>query len=192
MRAVLLMLVLSFCASPALAGEWEKYRKHKRYDPLFSKYSKRYFGVLFDWRYFKAQAVAESNLNADAKSWVGARGIMQIMPATYEEIRRKDKLIQGSVTDPRWNIAAGISYNRSLYDFWYEDRTLSEKLRFTFGSYNAGKGNVLKAQRRARDQGLNPRIWHSISATLPDVTGKHSQETLNYVRRIEQIKEEID
>ena len=31
-----------------------------RYDPTFRKYSRRYFGPAFDWRYFKAQGFAES------------------------------------------------------------------------------------------------------------------------------------
>src|SRR5919201_1404990 len=52
-----------------------------RYDGVFRKYTKRYFGAGFDWRYFKAQGMAESQLNPTARSWVGARGIMQLMPS---------------------------------------------------------------------------------------------------------------
>ncbi len=54
-----------------------------RYDPTFRKYSKRFFGVGFDWRLFKAQGMTESNLNPAATSWVGARGVMQLMPTTF-------------------------------------------------------------------------------------------------------------
>ncbi|BBO84110.1 hypothetical protein DSCO28_46760 [Desulfosarcina ovata subsp. sediminis] len=50
-------------------------------------------GPAFDWRHFKAQAVAESRLQAAAKSRVGAVGLMQIMPRTFAEIRRKQPAI---------------------------------------------------------------------------------------------------
>ena len=39
-----------------------------RYDPTFRKYSKRFFGVGFDWRIFKAQGMTESRLDPDAKA----------------------------------------------------------------------------------------------------------------------------
>src|SRR6185369_9269115 len=54
-----------------------KQKQRQRYDPYFKKYSKRFFGVGFDWRLFKAQGMAESELNPNARSFVGARGIMQ-------------------------------------------------------------------------------------------------------------------
>ena len=62
-------------------------RRAARYDPIFKKYAKRYFGIGFDWRRFKAQAMAESNLDSTATSWVGARGLMQLMPSTFAAIQ---------------------------------------------------------------------------------------------------------
>ena len=186
--ALLLSLVLMFDAT---AESFRKYKQHTRFDSHFRKYSKRYFGVAFNWHYFKAQAVAESNLNPDAQSRVGAQGIMQIMPSTYAEIQRKHRVIDGGVMEPRWNIAAAIWYNKTLFDFWRKDRTLIERLRFMFASYNAGKGNLLKAQRQAINVGLNPRQWHSVRQVLNKVTGKHSRETIGYVDRIEQVVKEI-
>src|SRR5687767_16022184 len=41
-----------------------------QYDDTFRKYSKRYFGPAFDWTHFKAQAMAESNLDPNATSYV--------------------------------------------------------------------------------------------------------------------------
>lgn len=185
-----LILVAGFQADAAARG-FEKYRDHTQYDPYFRKYSKRFFGVGFDWHYFKAQAIAESNLNPDAKSYVGAVGIMQIMPRTFEEIGRKSKVIQVLPQEPRWNIAAGIWYNKQQFDYWQKGRALDERLRFMYGSYNTGRSNILKAQRQAINRGLNPRVWESMHVALPLVTGKHSKETLTYVDRIFHIKEAI-
>ena len=173
------------------AEDFSKYRQHRDFDQYFSKYTKRYFGPAFDWKFFKAQAIAESNLIKDARSRVGAQGIMQIMPRTYAEIQRKHKYIEGQISEPRWNIAAALWYDRQLFEFWEKDRSLIERLRVTFASYNAGKVNLLRAQRKAIDRGLNPHLWQSLEETLPEVTGKRSHETIRYVERIEIIKEDI-
>ncbi len=173
------------------ADDFSRYKNHDDYDDYFRKYSKRFFGAGFDWHYFKAQAVAESHLNPAAVSYVGAQGIMQIMPRTFDEIKVKSKFIEGAATEPKWNIAAGIWYNKQQFDFWAKDRTLEERLRFMYGSYNAGRGNLLKAQRAALADGLNPRVWDSMYEALPKVTGDHSKETLGYVEKIFTIKEDI-
>ena len=75
-----------------------------RYDDTFRKYTQRFFGPGFDWRIFKAQAMAESNISMTAKSWVGARGIMQLMPGTFREIQSKNPEMV-SIGKPEWNIA---------------------------------------------------------------------------------------
>lgn len=190
-RRIIGLSLMVMITSLATAGEYSKYKHHDDYDNYFRKYSKRFFGPAFDWHFFKAQAVAESNLNPDAKSWVGAQGIMQIMPRTFEEIRNKNSYVQGAATEPRWNIAAGIWYNKQQFDFWQKGRALDQRLKFMYGSYNAGRGNLLKAQREAIDFGLNPRVWESMYQALPRVTGDHSKETLNYVEKIFTIKEDI-
>ena len=101
------------------AGEdFRHYNNVTRYDNYFSKYTKRNFGPAFNWHHFKAQAIAESGLKKNAKSYVGAIGLMQIMPATYEEIIKRHRYIKGSSNSPKWNIAAGISYNRSIWNLF--------------------------------------------------------------------------
>ena len=174
--------------TPITAHAFERYNRVVKYDKYFSKYSKRYFGPGFDWHYFKAQAVAESRLQADARSRVGAEGVMQIMPRTFEEITRKNPGIKGTREQPRWNIAAGIYYNRMIWNLWKAKRPYMDRINFMFGSYNAGKGNIIKAQKIAKNKGLNPNMWKSIQSTLPDVTGKNSKETIGYVNKIGEIK----
>ncbi len=170
------------------AEDFEPYNKVTQYDHYFSKYSKRNFGPNFDWRYFKAQAIAESRLKKDAQSQVGAVGIMQIMPRTYAEIVKRSRYIKGSDNNPHWNIAAGIYYNRSIWKIFKAKRPFQDRLDFMFGAYNAGKGNILKAQRHTMTTELNPNLWASIEKTLPRVTGKHSKETLDYVNKIKEVK----
>ncbi|MEL7046228.1 MAG: transglycosylase SLT domain-containing protein [Pseudomonadota bacterium] len=188
-----LLVVLFGCAVAGGAGAqgFEKYRDVTDYDSHFRKYSKRFFGIGFDWHYFKAQAIAESNLNPEAKSPVGAIGIMQLMPATFEEVSDKSEFVSGTLEDPRWNIAAGIWYNKYQFDYWQKGRALDERLKFMYGSYNAGRVTLRKAQRHAINRGLNPRVWDSMHEALPLVTGRRSEETLNYVERIFEIKEAI-
>jgi len=184
MKILIFILVLI----PVNAQAFERYNRVTKYDKYFTKYTKRYFGPNFDWFYFKAQAIAESRLKAEAKSKVGARGIMQIMPKTFKEIAKKNPNIKGTREQPRWNIAAGIYYNRMLWRSWKANRPLQDHINFMFASYNAGRGNILKAQRIAKRKGLNLKRWHSIEQTLPKVTGKRSRETIAYVRKINEIK----
>ena len=145
-----------------------------RYDPLFRKYSKRFFGPGFDWRWFKAQGIAESGLRADAESWVGAKGIMQIMPATLREIAEKSDLPVLDSNDPGANIAAGIFYDRSLYERWDDIPKPHERLAFTFASYNGGRSRILRAQEACR---ADCALW-------AHVTGHAPEETRGYVARI--------
>lgn len=174
-------------ASPALA--YERYNAVVKFDSYFKKYSKRFFGPGFAWQHFKAQAVAESRLKARVRSRVGAVGVMQIMPRTFKEITRKNPAIKGSRAQPRWNIAAGIYYDRLIWKVWKADRSFQDRLNFTFGAYNAGKANIFKAQRLAKFRGMDPNRWISIERVLPDITGRHSRETIGYVRKINTIKE---
>ena len=92
---MLALLLIQPGSEPEPGAGYAHYNRITKFDQYFSKYSKRHFGVGFDWRYFKAQAVAESNLRPDATSRAGAVGVMQIMPRTYEEIRNKNPGITG-------------------------------------------------------------------------------------------------
>jgi membrane-bound lytic murein transglycosylase MltF len=156
----------------------------RRYDPTFRKYSKRFFGAGFDWRLFKAQGMTESNLNPEAKSRVGARGIMQLMPSTFLDIQSRNPAF-ATIDNTEWNIAAGIYYDRRLWLQWREDSVASEDHHhFMFASYNAGRIPILKAQAIARQQTLDPRLWSSIELVAREVPGWRHRETLDYLRRI--------
>ena len=127
--------------------------------------------------------MTESNLNHNAKSWVGARGIMQLMPSTFTEIQTKNSGFQ-SIDDLEWNIAAGIYYDRTLWRLWRDSVDQADQERFMFGSYNAGRVPLLRAQGLARLRALDPRLWGSVAAVAPEVPRWRHAETLTYVQRI--------
>lgn len=154
-----------------------------RYDAHFQKYAKRYFGPGFDWRLFKAQSMAESNLNPNARSWVGARGLMQLMPRTMQEVRGKNPELR-LIKHDELNIAAGIAYDRQMWELWDGNLDADHMREFMLGSYNAGRSTLLRAQDVAASAELDGRQWPNIKIVAPKVPRWRSDETLNYVDRI--------
>lgn len=165
------------------AEERQAKRATERYDPIFRKYTKRYFGVGTDWRWFKAQGMAESDLTPTARSRVGARGIMQLMPSTYGLIRTALPQF-GAIDNPEWNIAAGILHDRDHWTMLKKDVTEQERWSFMFAGYNAGEGTILRARRVATAAKLNNGNWPSIEKVAPQVERWRYNETLDYVRKI--------
>ena len=177
-----LIAVAPAILAPEAASAQTK-RDADRYDDTFRKYSKRYFGIGYDWRIFKAQALAESEMNPNARSWVGARGLMQLMPSTYKGIQSRAPSL-GSIDDPEWNIAAGIMHDRSLWRRWERDSIHTDRREFMFASYNAGEGTILNAQRACVARSLDRRSWTSVETVAPNVPRWRYRETLGYVRKI--------
>jgi membrane-bound lytic murein transglycosylase F len=186
MKFGLAFMLLVVCATTAQAQRGVP----DTYDDIFRKYSKQYFGVAFDWKVFKAQSMAESNLNPEAQSWVGAKGLMQLMPATYKEIQSKNPDI-GEINDPRWNIAAGIYYDRQLWKSWTNPASIADRISFVLSSYNAGRRTILNAQDTAAEAGLDERTWPNVETVAPQVPRWRHEETLDYVRRIESFYQSI-
>jgi membrane-bound lytic murein transglycosylase MltF len=155
----------------------------ERYDPTFRKYTKRFFGPAFDWKYFKAQGFAESGLNANAQSWVGARGVMQLMPSTYHDIASHRPEF-GAIDQPEWNIAAGIMHDHYLWQLWGKGVPETERHHFMFASYNAGEGTITRALAAAKAKNGDP-VWANVEQIAPTVQRWRYSETLGYVRRID-------
>jgi membrane-bound lytic murein transglycosylase MltF len=166
-------------------------QKHlNKYDDTFKKYSKRFFGPVYDWKKFKAQGIAESGLSIEAMSQVGARGIMQLMPSTFAEVQSLNSDFE-NIDDPEWNIAAGIFYDYKLFKSWKEIEEDEQKFNFTLGSYNAGKGTILKAQDKAKNSNLNHNVWESIETIAPEVPKWRHTETIEYVKKINNFITEL-
>ena len=176
-------LLLAFLLFPALAlatprSEAKIDEYPDRYDEEFRKWSKRYFGPGFDWRWFKAQAVVESKLKPRAVGG-GARGIMQILPSTYAKLRRENPGF-GQIDDPRWNIAAGIYYNRQNYELWDDRVAEPETLNFALASYNAGPGRIEQAFNKTQKGGKDASRWTIVEHHAP-------RRTRRYVRQVHDL-----
>ena len=174
-----LLLVPALVAAGQVIERVDDKRWTDAYDYHFRKYAKHYFGPGVDWRWFKAQAIAESTLNPKAKSKTGAIGLMQILPSTFAEIKEANPHFH-SIKEPKWNIAAGIYYDRTLYRRWAGHISGGERLNFALASYNAGFGNVRKAYRKARDQHGSVGRWKQVASFAPS-------QTRHYVRRIQRL-----
>ncbi len=187
------LLLTCACALALAAGSAraQKAASRTRYDPIFRKYTKRFFGPAFDWQYFKAQGMAESGLDPRARSRVGARGVMQLMPGTYDLIRKARRERMGAIEDPESNIAAAILHDRDLWLSMQENPTFEERVRFMFGSYNAGEGPIGRARQAARAARLDEHRWQSIQQVAPRVPNWRYRETLPYVDRIESTYQQL-
>ncbi len=172
---------------PGIHARREAAKSQDRYDDIFKHYSKRYFGAGYDWRWFKAQGMAESGLDSAARSPVGARGVMQLMPSTFAFIQSRRPEFK-SIDDPESNIAAGIMHNRYLYKLWDKKSAEDERQRFMFGSYNAGERTIQRAADSARTAAAaaaDALRWTHIEAVAPRVPRWRYRETLGYVRKID-------
>ena len=157
-----------------------------RFDHHFRLYAGIYFEGLVDWPWFKAQAIVESGLDPQAVSPAGAMGLMQLMPKTAEEISRR-LWVENRPFDPRRNILFGIHHMHDMWMIWKKEKGL-ERLRFSLAAYNAGPGNIIKAQKLA----LTKDKWHSLALVLPQVTGqKNARQTIGYVEKIERERKKM-
>ena len=126
--------------------------KISHFDPLFKKYSKE---IGWDWRMLASLAYTGSNFDTTVVSWAGAKGLMQLMPATA----RAMGVPPGKEQNPEESIKAAIKYIMAT------DRSFSmipdkqERLNFILASYNAGLGHIYDAMALAEKYGKNKLVW---------------------------------
>jgi membrane-bound lytic murein transglycosylase MltF len=153
----------------------EEIAKFRSLIDIFRRYSDQY-GL--DYLLMLAQGYQESRLDHNARSHVGAIGVMQVMPATGKE------LAVGDITQLEPNIHAGVKYIRQMMDRYYakEPMTDANKILFTFASYNAGPARIRSMRQEASKRGLDPNVWfNNVEAVTADKVGS---EPVTYVSNI--------
>jgi membrane-bound lytic murein transglycosylase MltF len=153
----------------------EEIRKFRELVQFFRTYGDQYS---MDWMLMAAQGYQESRLDQNAKSPVGAIGVMQVMPATGKELK------VGDIRRTEPNIHAGVKYIRFVVDQYFKDEPMDElnKGLFAFASYNAGPGRVRQLRREAEKQGLDPNVWFNNVERV--AAQKIGRETVTYVSNI--------
>jgi len=125
--------------------------KISEYDDIIREVSADYD---LDWRLVASLIYQESRFLPEVTSWVGAYGLMQLMPATAEAYG------VDSTSSVEEQIRAGMRYIRAI------DRQLppeidqpAERIRFIMAAYNVGIAHIFDARRLAEKYGKNPNVW---------------------------------
>jgi membrane-bound lytic murein transglycosylase MltF len=157
------------------AASDEERKKFLAIVDLFKKYGSKYD---MDFLLMAAQGYQESRLDQEAKSPVGAIGVMQIMPPTGKELNVGDIHIIEN------NIHGGVKYMRQVMDANFKDDAITplNKGLFTFASYNAGPGRVRALRREAEKRGLDPNVWFGNVEQI--ASERIGRETVTYVSNI--------
>ncbi|MEN8253929.1 MAG: transporter substrate-binding domain-containing protein [Verrucomicrobiota bacterium] len=159
------------------------------YDDLIRVSAKKYD---FHWCLIASQMYQESHFDPKAKSWSGARGLMQLMPATARELGLNER----TTLDPAKNIDAGVRYLGQQRKRVPDEVDAFNRLCFGLAAYNGGYGHLIDARALAKKLGRNPNLWvenvdHAYSLlSTPEYADKarygycRSEEIIGYVRKI--------
>lgn len=140
-------------ATTPTAFSVEEHERIASVDPWVDHAAKRH---RLDPDLIRAVIWVESRYVPRAKSPAGARGLMQLMPATAAELARKLGTPRANPHDPEFNIAAGSLYLAEMVARYRGDTSLA------LSAYNAGPGNV----DRWRAEGLPPRNREYVELVL--------------------------
>ena len=111
----------------------------------------------------------ESAFDTNAQSWAGARGLMQLMPATARELATKNGLTYSHerLSDPAYNVRLGTTYFRQVLSMF------DDNLELSLAGYNGGPYRI-------------KRLWNESGGTELDrfLEGLGIEESKTYVKRI--------
>jgi membrane-bound lytic murein transglycosylase F len=122
------------------------------YDDYIKAYSEE---LGWDWRLIASLIYQESRFKPNVKSWAGAFGLMQMMPATA----RRFGINQNSSYEQQ--IRAGIKFLTWLEEKLDFIKDPDEKTKFALAAYNVGLGHIIDARNLAEKNGSNPDVWEN-------------------------------
>lgn len=115
-----------------------KYFQRTVYPRDFNEYVEKYSSEFSVPEYIIYSVIkVESDFDKDAESEMGACGLMQLMPETYQWLTEVKNEKARDILDPEENIKYGTYYLSMLYEKY-------QSWTYTFCAYNAGTGNVDK------------------------------------------------
>jgi membrane-bound lytic murein transglycosylase MltF len=157
------------------ATSTEDRKKFERMVEIFRKYGDRYE---VDYLLLMAQGYQESQLRQEARSPVGAIGVMQVMPDTGKAMK------VGDITKVDPNIHAGVKFLRSMMNEYYANEPMDRlnKGLFTFAAYNAGPGRVRQLRKVAGQRGLDVNVWFDNVEVI--AAEKIGREAVTYVSNV--------
>ena len=155
----------------------EEFERFKDAVDFFKRYSQQYH---FDWLMIAALAYQESGIDQTKRSAAGAVGVMQVLPSTAAD----PNVNIHNIDVMEHNIHAGVKYLRFLHDRYYKNAPMDalNKMLFTFASYNAGPGSVIRLRREARQARFNPDVWFGNVEII--AARRIGAETVQYVSNI--------
>jgi len=163
---------LSRLQNATAEADWKRFESTVA---LFRKYAPRY---QLDYLMTVALGYQESRLDQEARSSVGAIGIMQLMPETGATLG------VGDITGAEANVHGGIKYLRQLIDRYVGGDGIDEQNRtlFALAAYNAGPSRLAGLREEAAKDGLDPNVWFNNVEIV--AARRIGNETVTFVRNI--------
>jgi soluble lytic murein transglycosylase len=167
LRKILIIIILLIILIGGLLYYYKndilKYSYPKKYQQYVEKYAKKYE---VEEEIIYATIRVESSFKPDAISNSNAKGLMQLLDSTAEELAKDEDIEEVDLFDPEINIMLGTKYIAKLLNKY-------ENLEVALAAYNAGIGTV--------DSWIQNNV---ISSDGSDIEKIPFQETNNYVRKV--------
>lgn len=147
--------------------------KLPNYQTTFKQSAKQHH---LDWQLLVAMGYQESQLDSNAVSPTGVRGIMMLTNDAAEQVGIADRI------DPIQSIQGGAKLFNTINE-QFNDIPASDRLWFTLAGYNMGPQAVRKIQDKLRQEGRNADSWAEVYAYL----ARHRGENRRYVQCMQYV-----
>ncbi|WP_413558779.1 membrane-bound lytic murein transglycosylase MltF [Bdellovibrio sp. HCB209] len=126
------------------------------------------------WQLIASVAYQESHWNADAVSFTGVRGLMQLTMDTADHVGIEDR------TDPMQSIWGGSKYLKYLLNKMPRHLNSKDRMALALAAYNVGYAHLRDAQKLAESMGRDPYSWRHMKEILPLLADPDYTEKLEY------------